>query len=150
MPNRKTHVIVGVSTGCIVAEFRAKDEEPLPRLLETVSGGVGGYIGSILPDIIEPALSPRHREHFHSVLAGLLTFGGDSTLANKCITWCRSTAEYYRREQYKNTLTGIQKFFYALIEIVLRILAGMLTGLAYGYMSHLALDAFTPNSLPLV
>jgi len=44
----------------------------------------------------------------------------------------------------------ISDLFAKLAELFWRFLAGLANGLAAGYVSHLALDAFTPRSLPLL
>jgi membrane-bound metal-dependent hydrolase YbcI (DUF457 family) len=150
MPNRETHIAVGIPVGVLVAGYQAKDQDPSKKFWEILGGGLGSYYGSRLPDIIEPALSPKHRRSFHSLVAGLSACAGERKLSNKWITWCRSKADYYRREQCKSTVSNAYKLLYFLIEIVLRILAGILSGLIYGYLSHVVLDAATPNSVPII
>ena len=44
----------------------------------------------------------------------------------------------------------IQKLLYLIAEFVLRIAAGVMSGAATGYVSHLVLDAVTPRSVPLL
>jgi len=70
MPNRQTHTKVGVLAGCGFAAYRGHEQELSNMLLEAIGGGASGYIGSRLPDIIEPALWPGHRQFVHSVAAG--------------------------------------------------------------------------------
>jgi hypothetical protein len=150
MPNKGIHTAVGISVAGAVAWYQAKDQEPSKRFWEILGGGLCGYLGSRLPDIIEPALSPKHRKNFHSIVAGLAAFTGERMLSDKWIKWCRTKAEYYRRERCRITENSGYKFLYFLIEMMLRILAGMLSSLVYGYISHLGLDATTPNGIPIV
>ena len=42
MPNRRTHVIVGVLSSGAVAAYRSRTELPLYQLLETVGAALGG------------------------------------------------------------------------------------------------------------
>jgi inner membrane protein len=100
-----------------IAQCR-KPEEVLPRV--TVLS-IGGYCGATLPDVIEPATSPNHRQFFHSLLfAAALGYG------------------LYRLYDFEpETLLGE----------TLRTLA-LIAGSAY--LVHLALDATTPRSLPWV
>ena len=70
MPNRDAHAVVGTCAGVGLAAYRGQKQESVNRLLEAIGGGIGGYIGSRLPDIIEPALWPGHRQFAHSVTAG--------------------------------------------------------------------------------
>jgi hypothetical protein len=44
----------------------------------------------------------------------------------------------------------VSDLFAQLAEFLWRFLAGLANGLAAGYVSHLALDAFTPRSIPLL
>jgi len=84
-------------------------------------GCAGGYCFGTLPDLVEPAVTPNHRQFFHSVVfAGALGYG-----LYRLYRWEPTTAEGK----------------------VLRLL-GLVAGGAY--LVHLALDATTKRSLPLV
>jgi len=96
-----------------------------PRREETVAhamvGCVGGYCLGTMPDLLEPATSPHHRQFFHSVtFAVLLGYG------------------LYRLHQWEPSspeLKGLR-------------LIGLIAGGAY--LVHLVLDATTKRSLPLM
>jgi hypothetical protein len=64
--------------------------------------------------------------------------------------YCRQRAEHYRELQFQQGLEPIRRALYWLVEMLWRLGAGCLNGLQAGYASHLALDMFTPRSLPLV
>jgi membrane-bound metal-dependent hydrolase YbcI (DUF457 family) len=49
--------------------------------------------------------------------------------------------------QSQSTLVWLWHVF---LELLLRLAAGAMAGALGGYGSHLALDAFTPRSLPLI
>lgn len=84
-------------------------------------GCVGGYCFGTLPDLIEPATSPNHRRFFHS-----LTFA---------VAMCYGL---YRLNQWEPVSAEMK---------ALRII-GLIAGGAY--LVHLALDATTKRSLPLI
>jgi len=81
---------------------------------------LAGILGT-LPDLLEPASHPNHRKSFHSVaFAGLLNYG------------------LYWLQQWET-----EDDFQALAKTV-----GLIAGGAY--LVHLAMDATTPKSLPLI
>ena len=93
-------------------------EESTARPL--VAGGLA-YLGGTLPDILEPACHPNHRQFFHSLaFAGMVGHG------------------VYKTWQWEPE-TKAQEW--------LRI-AGIAIGGAY--LVHLAMDAMTPKGLPVV
>jgi len=150
MPNRQTHVVVGTLTGGGLAAYRAREQEPLAAFLETVGGVIGGHIGGRLPDIIEPALWPGHRQFAHSVTA---VSGIAYSLYKLLEEWekeCRSRAEYYGHKRNEEFAHWLQKFLYTVLEIFFRIAAGSISGLSAGYLSHLFLDGGTHKGLPII
>jgi len=150
MPSRQTHVKVGVLAGCCFAAYRSCEQDLPNMLLETIGGGVGGYVGSRLPDIIEPALWPGHRQFAHSVAAGSSVAYSLYKLLEEWERGCRSKAEYYGDKRNKEFVQWLQKFLYTVLEISFRLAAGGLSGLGAGYISHLALDGRTPKGLPVL
>lgn len=79
MPNYKKHLttgaLVGLFSGAIInviKQERRRQLEPthefnLGELMLYALGGSGiGALGGILPDLLEPAYSPHHRQVFHS------------------------------------------------------------------------------------
>jgi membrane-bound metal-dependent hydrolase YbcI (DUF457 family) len=86
-----------------------------------IAGAGFAAVATNLPDIMEPAVNPHHRQFFHSLaFAGLLIVAGKALY-----DWQPETDEgrFWRK-------------------------AGLI-GLG-AYMCHLALDATTPRSLPLL
>lgn len=84
------------------------------------SATLGALLGS-LPDIIEPAIHPHHRQFFHSVAFGLAVAWGMA----KVFEW-KPTEPAHR------LVRGV----------------GLIAGTAY--LAHLLMDASTPRSIPLV
>lgn len=68
MPNRNTHLIIGAGVSALAyAVYKAiKNEE---SNLEGVLGSlaIGGCF-SLLPDLLEPATHPNHRDILHSIV----------------------------------------------------------------------------------
>jgi hypothetical protein len=69
MPNRRKHIITGQAASLAYSAIRSQGELPLSRILESLGGVIGGGIGGCIPDIIEPAASPGHRDIAHSFAA---------------------------------------------------------------------------------
>lgn len=86
-----------------------------------LAGGVAGSVLTCLPDRIEPAIHPNHRQFFHSLMfaAGL--------------GYCFLKVKQWEPESKEGA--------------IVRKLA--LIGIA-AYLAHLALDATTARSLPMV
>ncbi|HAV92818.1 TPA: hypothetical protein DCW38_06525 [candidate division WOR-3 bacterium] len=92
--DEKTHFKIGAIIGITASTvYLIKQVSHKERLdlgdLGTVELLMTGYaVASMLPDIIEPALNPMHRQFFHSVscliLIGLMLYKiNDSTLESK-------------------------------------------------------------------
>ena len=95
-------------------------ERPEDRVPHAATACVGGYCLGTLPDIVEPATSPNHRQFFHSIaFATLLGYG------------------IYKLYQWDPKMPQAE---------ILR-LVGLIAGGAY--LIHLAMDATTNRSLPL-
>jgi len=111
-------IVAGVATGVYIAqrEHRAGIQTAKPML-----GGVAAAFLTKLPDILEPATSPNHRQFFHS-----LAFVGLLGLALHELN--RWQPESSRGEVVK-----------ALGQVAIP-----------AYLIHLFLDSLTAKSLPLV
>ncbi len=150
MPNRQTHVTMGTLAGGALAAYRAREQKSLNILLEVIGGCIGGHIGGRLPDVIEPASWPGHRQLAHSVIAGGAVGFSVYELLGKWEKLCRSNAEIYSQQKTNESVSAFNNIFDTLIEILLRVVAGFLSGLGAGYLSHLTLDTSTPNGLPFL
>lgn len=87
-----------------------------PLVAACIAGGCG-----TLPDVLEPAFNPNHRQFFHSVVL----MGGLAWLAYGLYKWQPDTE----------------------VKQIARRLALVAIG---AYLMHLAMDATTPKSLPFV
>lgn len=116
-----------------------------------------------LPDVLEPALSSWHRNVAHSCTAGAaIVYSKDALLQFE--KFCREQADLcalqHKTLQMRPDPWQPNVFVPApadpfmllslkIAEMFWRFLAGFANGLAAGYISHLALDAVTPRSIPL-
>jgi hypothetical protein len=157
MPDGKTHKVVSTAMGTAFAICRASGQTGWGWLIEAGGGAAGGCVGGRLPDVLEPANSPWHRGAAHSYATGGLII----SLGNAMSVWeaaCRKNAErcgavpmVSRGGYYVPAEVGpLAQFLSVICELFWRFLAGFLNGLAAGYISHLALDAGTPHSIPLL
>lgn len=148
MANGKLHRNVGALAGAGSALVRSRDQGGLAALAETAGGALGGWVGGALPDVIEPATSPRHRSIGHSWAAAATIL----TWANGRVTdaqqFCRERAE--RCEQRAAKAEGLPAFLAMMAALLWRFAAGFFAGLQGGYVSHLVLDSVTPAGLPLL
>lgn len=171
MPNRSTHDPLGAGAGLVagVCRVRRRRSRNLYRpvndshdALQVVGSTIAGAYGSRLPDIIEPARNPWHRKTAHSASVGTVVA---STLRfiDGLEDGLRDTAEaaaVRRRETWRacQSATDIldlivrlfQAGFYLLAEVLAAFFSGAPAGAIAGYLSHLAADACTARSVPVV
>jgi inner membrane protein len=89
--------------------------------LQPLAGGIAASVLTKLPDLLEPAITPNHRQFFHSVaFASLLGVG------------------LYKLHQWQPE-EAADKFWKTLGMVAIS-----------SYLIHLALDATTAKSLPLL
>ncbi len=150
MPNKDTHVFFGTASGAIYSLSLSKDQEVNNRILESIGGGIGGYCGSRLPDIFNPANQPRHRAFAHSMLTGTVSTVNANEIAFLWIKTFREMADYFKACRQDEQISDFNKNLCLFFEILMRVMVGIGPGLIAGYISHLALDATTQRSLPLV
>lgn len=114
----KTHIEVGALTGLAIALVDNKKHKMIHNPL--IAPSLGALFGK-LPDIIEPALHPHHRQFFHSKLVFAATTYG----------------------LYKTYHWEVQTSFE-------KITRGLLLIAGCAYLSHLVCDSMTPRGLPLI
>ncbi|MCJ9429669.1 metal-dependent hydrolase [Kordiimonas marina] len=120
MPNRDIHVLAGAIAGALLTKD-SEDSNDTDPTTSVLVGAAAGAVGGRLPDILEPALHPNHRQFFHSyAVLGLLGCG------------------FYHAAKWSPE-TGWEK--------CLRYLT---LGMIGGYACHLLFDGTTPKGLPLV
>lgn len=146
MPNRRVHVGVGLAVGVgagVVTATRLPAEQ---QVLQVLTAGIGGIVGSLTPDVLEPATSPNHRAAFHSLAAGA------SLTAAWVADWaadCRQRA-LECEARASAAINPDAKSWEAFKAFLWRALAGFLIGFFAGYASHLVLDVGTSRGLPIM
>lgn len=123
--NRKAHEIIGACSGAIygAATLVDKSEErdiSLGDVLEMSVFAFAGACGGAFPDILEPALNPRHRNLFHSYLVLFL---------------CALLFVLFSKKNSDEINIFLKKLAQAFL---------------VGYASHLIVDSQTPAGLPFV
>lgn len=148
MPNKEIHRPIGAAAGGAYAWVRSGTDSVDHAVLEAVGGLVGGWLGAALPDWIDPPTCPNHRHYGH----GLLTVAGTVAITAELIldvqNRLRCKADLLARNRIYLT-DDFARFINWVGELLLRLVVGILNGVTAGYISHLALDALTPSSLPL-
>lgn len=120
MPNAAAHTL-GAAIGVgLIHMVHEQENEDSPSGMPFASAGLAACFGCV-PDRLEPAIHPNHRQFFHSLAFGaLLIYAG-----KKIYDW--SPEDDLAKAARYVALVGIA---------------------AYGV--HLAMDALTKKSLPLV
>jgi inner membrane protein len=119
MPNAFAHRLgAGLAVGSVVAYRESQEGEITGKSLIS---GVGAAACGTLPDLIEPALHPNHRQFFHS----FLMLAGVGYGLKKLYDWQPESAD----GQFWRSV-------------------GLVVGGAYAV--HLLMDACTKRSLPLI
>jgi len=111
-------VVAGFATGVFLAE---RERQAGIQTAKPLLGGTAAAFLTKLPDILEPATSPNHRQFFHSVaFAGLL-----------CVA-------FHELGKWQPESAG-GEFLKTLGQLAIP-----------AYLIHLLLDSLTARSLPLV
>jgi len=119
MSNSATH---GLTAFAVVAALSAVDEHRRGRTtLQPLVDGATGALLTSLPDKLEPAIHPNHRQFFHSVAFA----AGVGYVTYKAYKW-QPTEDWEKILRWLVVIGGV------------------------AYLVHLVLDACTAKSLPLV
>lgn len=119
MPNALAHCMVAaVTTGMVTLNMESKEGK---QTLAPIGGSVLAALCTNLPDKLEPAIHPHHRQFFHSVVFATMVGSG-----------------MYKLSQWE-TRTESEK----LLKFCLMVAGG-------AYLVHLAMDACTKRSLPFL
>ena len=149
MPNRDIHWQAGAAAGGGYAAYLAWGQPTEDVVAETAGGLIGGVIGGLLPDWIDPPTGPGHRAEAHSIA---ISGTGGYYLGDLIPSWqssLRCQAETYSQIRQASA-EPLDWLWYGFLEFVCRLIAGAFAGVLAGYASHLALDFLTPASLPLL
>ena len=111
--------VAGVSAFGTVAVIR--HQYPAARLPDPVFAGIVAALAAGIPDYLEPATSPHHRQFCHSTVFGAALIAG----MKKLYDWVPSTPG---QALLRDTLLSI----------------------GFGYLAHLGADATTAMGLPFI
>ena len=114
------HVAISGASAFVIVSL-IKHQHPAARLPHPVFAALVAALASGLPDVLEPATSPHHRQFCHSAAFAALATSGMKKLSD----WVPVTPG----------------------EALVR---DVLLGIGFGYMAHLCADATTAMGLPLV
>ncbi len=147
MPNGKQHALIGAIAGAIRSFHDEPNLRGRDRWFHLAGSVLGGIAGSKIPDWLEPATHPNHRQAAHGVLPNLalakMTKPTRRYLRVKSKRWARQGEVPVQGQLARSNTDGISRDFRFLI-------SGSISGFEAGYASHLVADAFTPKSLPLI
>ena len=148
MPNRTTHVVIAAMfSGAVSNRYSTQIPDLQGRIVYQSAFVMGGIIGGILPDRLDPPTNPRHRGIAHSFLTGILTVSFGISWLKWFDPHLKATAIKFREEWEHSQHQNIAAF---LQYICVLFVSGITAGVMAGYLSHLALDANTPAGLPLI
>jgi hypothetical protein len=149
MPNNPLHIATSTPAGAVFAFYKANSQNDLARFVEALGGAVGGYVGGVLPDRLDPPSHPGHRSWGHGV----------GSVAAGAVAWARRLDGWQdglrRHADHRALLRGqatapLAAAWYGLLEWALRLLAGFVAGFGAGYLTHIVFDFGTPRCLPLI
>ncbi|TET22720.1 MAG: metal-dependent hydrolase [Candidatus Stahlbacteria bacterium] len=72
----KDHIIIGAVAGCGIYILDRLNKEKEIKFSKLLLCGAAGATIALLPDILEPATNPRHRQLFHSLVSLGFTLSG--------------------------------------------------------------------------
>ena len=149
MPNRRVHVATSTPAGAVYAFHKTKYQNELTRLQELVGGALGGYLGGILPDQIDPPAHPGHRSVGHGFCPVAVVA---ASWNHNLESWQSRLRQLANEHDYHGFQSAdpILKGWHAIMALALRLLSGFLAGIGAGYITHVALDSLTASCLPLV
>lgn len=119
MADFRQHVWIGAATGALTYAAMCLYFDRQFNLGEMLGCAAVSTAMALVPDIVEPALTPNHRGLAHSLMTGSVLL---RVACERCATQNRHWEEF-------------QKILFA--------------SAAAGYLSHLVADGCTPRSLPL-
>lgn len=145
MPRKNQHVGIAVFAQLTVEVLRSSTLEGDDRFWDVVGACLGASFGGVLPDVLEPALTPDHRQFAHGIIpaAAAVHFGKGAHREG-----CDSLYSWAHRAPRPSECVGTPP---GSVPRWLRFaIAGFFRGVPVGYLSHLVADFGTPRCLPLI
>ena len=141
MPNRAFHRAVGTGAGAVAAGYRYGS---LPAF---IAGSIGGNVGSAIPDWLEPATAPNHRDIIHSWTTASAVATTAPTIVHRFDAYAALQVQYHEAQALREPVNA---GWHSLFAFLWSIAGAFLVGVLAGFGSHLVCDALTPQSLPLL
>lgn len=145
MPGKNEHVGIALLAQLALEMMKSSTLRDDDRFWDVVGAFLGATFGGVLPDILEPALTPIHRQFAHGIFpaaaAAHLGKGAHREGCDSLYNWAHesprpSLGVYTQPESAPRWLRFA--------------VAGFFRGVPVGYISHLVADFGTPRCLPLV
>lgn len=149
MPNRPVHLAAAVSLGTLVSIHKARGLNGLQYVAEIAGGALGGAVGGLGPDWVDPPTSPFHRGVGHSAAISCVMTGLASRRIDAWQAWLREEAARFRCLQ-NVVVDPLLRAFHGICYVLICLVSGALVGFLAGWGSHLALDFGSVRSLPLI
>jgi hypothetical protein len=135
---------VGAGIGAFVSMADERVQGLNDRRAFALGATLGGAFGGRLPDIFEPATSPRHRQFCHAVIpagtVALIAREGIAAAVQSLLTWAEQVPIVDPQNPQAIQWERYARFF----------VAGFVKGVPAGYVSHFVLDGCTPCGLPWI
>jgi hypothetical protein len=128
-------VLFGALSAVLAALASGNQLTPAELIARAIGGGLGGKLGALVPDLLEPPTSSWHRSTAHSALA-------TCAVAHAGVKRIAPAAERWLTDARASPGSAHSMFTH--------LVAGMAMGVPAGYVSHTMLDAGTPRSIPLI
>ena len=150
MSSGRTHKTVGVFSGAGAVYLHNHVSQSQHHLTDYIGGVVGGYYGSKLADIVDPPTSPNHRSIGHGIIQNSILAKVIYENIAQFRKHCFQQAENYHQRANQCQEQLFQELLLRMLAEAFKFAAGLAAGLIAGHLSHLALDATTAKSLPLI
>ncbi len=153
MANRYVHSVTGIIAGVTMTAALAPESPRSHLVAEVLGGSLGGWVGTRLPDVLEPAKGKnprRHRKFAHSytMAGGIVAAYG--TIIQNGVTACRDAAAGCHAVRQADDMPAWKRILYQILEFLASLAAGFLNGIGPGYLSHQFLDALSPCGIPML
>lgn len=148
--NRDAHEIAGKFLGVVGTVISSDPYENQNIFHQVVGSYIGGKLGALLPDLIDPPTNPNHRSLGHGFIPTTICLA----LLSKKISpkwelyWLQQAESF--RQLHQSSTNPFQKFVNWCLIHICHTLVWVCKGMIWGYTSHLALDSVTPKGLPAV
>ncbi|MCK5133848.1 MAG: metal-dependent hydrolase [Candidatus Sabulitectum sp.] len=143
MSSRKTHISVGIASGASLSLAKQISLKEFSHL-ELLCSVFGGFLGGVLPDVIDPPTSPNHRALGHSPIIPILLAGAALYIRLRL----QNNQDTRMRAANHSNVVGYDCWEETVNSPYLnKAITGFFTGLCSGHASHLALDSKTPAGI---